>query len=337
MTSFNLLSVETSCDETSLAFLKAGEEKTAEHVEVVYHEVFSQSHLHSEYGGVVPELASRVHSQRLPLMLARLLEVLERRRMSLEDVDYVAVTSSPGLIGSLMVGAVSASFLSSYLSVPALAVDHLEAHIFANFVEKEPVYPFLAMIVSGGHTEFVLSPSPGLYEKVASTIDDAVGEVFDKVARYAGLGYPGGPLIDELSKKFPPEVSLPSPVISESELSFSGLKTAVIRKMESGFPVEVVLSSFQKVVAESLADFAFRLARKYQVRAFYGAGGVMANSSLREKLQKNFSGSGIEFSYPPLNLCVDNALMVGIAALYRLKWKSYALLGEPSSVSPVFD
>ncbi len=327
MSLVRILAFETSCDETSVAYVVG--DASGGSLDVLYHRVFSQTHLHSQFGGVVPELASRVHSQRLPIML---------REIDLEvPPDYIAVTASPGLTGSLMVGAVAASLMASYFEVPVLAIDHLEGHIFANFVAREPEYPFLAMIVSGGHTEFVFSPSPAVYERVSSTIDDAVGEVFDKVARYAGLGYPGGPAIEKLCKGIDSFIRLPSPVLSYKELSFSGLKTAVIRKLDEGEDVKLVLASFQETVSEALAEHAYRLSRDYGVKAFYGAGGVMANASLRKKLSEKFSQSGIEFSYPPVELCVDNALMIATTAFYRIKWRNFSNLNEVSAVSMIFD
>jgi tRNA N6-adenosine threonylcarbamoyltransferase len=312
-----ILGIETSCDETSTAVLR-GEREISSMI------VSSQAELHSRYGGVVPEIASRAH---LETLLPAVHEALSGAGVSYGDLDGVAVTRGPGLIGALLVGLTTAKALAFALSIPLLAVSHLEAHIYANFLHfpsLEP--PLIAFVVSGGHTLLVYMPEHRRYEVLGETLDDAAGEAYDKIARFLGLGYPGGPVIDRLSRSGDPHaVPFPRALMHDGTYNFSlsGLKTAVInyvkKLQESGgeVPIDDIAASFQAAVVEVQVHKITRAAREKEVGRIVLAGGVAANRYLRERLQEALAGKGIELYYPPLRLCADNAAMV--AALgYRM-------------------
>jgi N6-L-threonylcarbamoyladenine synthase len=321
-----ILGIETSCDETSVAVVRGGDE-------VLSLIISSQADLHARYGGVVPELASRAH---LEAILPAMREAMSQAGIGLEDLDGVAVTRGPGLIGALMVGLTAAKSISFALGIPLLAVNHLEAHIYANFLhfpELEP--PLIAFVVSGGHTLLLHMTGHRAYEVLGETLDDAAGEAYDKVARFLGLGYPGGPVIDHLSRKGDPEaVSFPRALLRDGTYNFSlsGLKTAVInhvRKMrERGeqVPVEDIAASFQAAVVDVQVYKITRAAREMGVERVVLAGGVAANNCLREKLEEALEGLDIALYYPPLDLCADNAAMIA-----SLGWRML----EDGEVSPL--
>lgn len=305
-----ILGLETSCDETSAAVVR-GER------EVLSLVISSQAALHARYGGVVPEIASRAH---LEALLPAVQEALDQAGVSLRDLDGVAVTRGPGLIGALLVGLTAAKALSFSLGIPLLAVNHLEAHIYANFMlfpELEP--PLVAFVVSGGHTLLAHMPAHRSYEVLGETLDDAAGEAYDKVARFLDLGYPGGPVIDRLAREGNPQaVRFPRALLHDGTYNFSlsGLKTAVInhvRKMrERGeeVPVADIAASFQAAVVEVQVEKIARAAREKGVSRVVLAGGVAANRGLRDSLARELEDKAVRLYYPTLELCADNAAMV---------------------------
>ncbi len=315
-----ILGIETSCDETSAAVVRGGGE-------VLSLIVSSQADLHARYGGVVPELASRAH---LEALLPALQEALREAGVTYEDLDGVAVTHGPGLIGALLVGLTAAKALSFTLGIPLLAVNHLEAHIYANFLHfprLEP--PLVAFVVSGGHTILVYMPAHRTYRLLGETLDDAAGEAYDKVARYLGLGYPGGPVIDRLSREGDPgAVPFPRALMRDGTYNFSlsGLKTAVINHVrkarERGEDIAVadIAASFQAAVVDVQVSKITQAARETGVSRAVLAGGVAANRCLRERLEEALEDKSIELYYPPIELCVDNAAMIA-----ALGWR---MLGE---------
>lgn len=304
-----LLGIETSCDETSAAVVKEGGE-------ILSQVISSQAGLHARYGGVVPEIASRAH---LEALLPAVREALDGAGAGYGDLSGVAVTRGPGLIGALLVGLTAAKALSFALGIPLLAVNHLEAHIYANFLhfqELEP--PLLAFVVSGGHTLLVYMPQHRTYRVLGETLDDAAGEAYDKVARFLGLGYPGGPEIERAAREGDPDaIPFPRALMREGSYNFSlsGLKTAVVnyvrRRREAGEPVSVadVAASFQAAVVDVQVHKIVRAAEECGVERVVLAGGVAANHFLRERLEEGLRGRA-RLYYPPLSLCVDNAAMV---------------------------
>jgi N6-L-threonylcarbamoyladenine synthase len=305
-----LLGIETSCDETSTAVVR-GEE------EILSLVISSQVDLHARYGGVVPELASRAH---LEVLLPAVAEALGQAGIGFGDLDGVAVTRGPGLIGALLVGLTAAKAIAFALDIPLLAVNHLEAHIFANFIQFKGLKPpLVAFVVSGGHTLLAYMPGQRRYEILGETLDDAAGEAYDKIARYLGLGYPGGPIIDRLAHEGDASaISFPRAIMRDGSYNFSlsGLKTAVInhvRKLkESGEPVPVadIAASFQAAVVEVQVFKIVRAAREKEVRSVVLAGGVAANTCLRKKLESALAAIGVDLYFPPPELCLDNAAMV---------------------------
>lgn len=305
-----ILGIETSCDETSAAVVR-GERDVLSLI------ISSQADLHSRYGGVVPEIASRAH---LEALLPAVREAAGQAGIGLEDLDGVAVTRGPGLIGALLVGLTAAKALCFALRKPLLAVNHLEAHIYANFLhhpELEP--PLVAFVVSGGHTLLVHMPEHRVYRVLGETVDDAAGEAYDKVARFLGLGYPGGPAIEGASRRGDPDAAaFPRAMMHDGSYNFSlsGLKTAVInhvrRARERGeeVAVEDIAASFQAAVVEVQVHKITRAARETGVSRVVLAGGVAANRSLREELGEALSGKSIGLYYPPPELCMDNAAMI---------------------------
>lgn len=311
------LGIETSCDETSASVVKGGRD-------IFSLVISSQTDLHSRYGGVVPELASRAH---LEALMPTVEEALREAGVGLHELGAVAVTRGPGLIGSLLVGLTAAKAIAFALDVPLVGVNHLEAHIYAVFLEYPEVEPpLVAFVVSGGHTVLVYMPRHLEYEVLGETLDDAAGEAYDKVARLLDLGYPGGPIIDRLARKGDPEaVRFPRALINDGTYNFSlsGLKTAVsnyVRKAKASgatFRVEDLAASFQAAVVEVQVEKITRAALEKRVGQVVLAGGVAANSFLREKLRERLRHHGVSLFYPSIKLCLDNAAMV--AALgYRL-------------------
>ncbi|MCL0052428.1 tRNA (adenosine(37)-N6)-threonylcarbamoyltransferase complex transferase subunit TsaD [Peptococcaceae bacterium] len=312
-----ILGIETSCDETSAAVVIDG-------VDVASNIIASQVDLHAKFGGVVPEVASRKH---LELIDCVVLEALENAKIDFKDINAVAVTLGPGLVGALLVGVMAAKALSYALKVPLVAVNHLEAHIYANFLEKPDVeFPTLCLVVSGGHTDLVLIKHHGSYELLGSTLDDAAGEAFDKIARAIGLGYPGGPLIDKLAQGGNADaIDFPRVYLEDGNLdfSFSGLKTAVLNYLNSAKQKNVEINTanlaaaFQQAVVDVLVDKTILAAEKYGVKVIMLAGGVASNRCLRNQLKKAADKCGFKVIYPQPILCTDNAAMVACCGYYK--------------------
>ncbi len=308
----NTLGVETSCDETAFAVLDSERGILGEIL-------LSQADLHSYYGGVVPELSAREHTRNTLYLFD---VMLSKSGLSPSEIDSVSVTVTPGLILSLVVGVSFAKAVSYALGIPLVPVHHLEAHIYSAFVDTEPDYPFLALILSGGHTDFYLVEDFGRYRFLGGTMDDAVGESYDKVARMLGLGYPGGPPVDRLARKGKPIYDLPKPMMDEGlNFSFSGLKTAVrnLLQKEKDPVVEDVCASFQKAVVDLIASKVRRAVEQTGIRRLVVAGGVIANSELRERLSSMSREGLFELNLPPFSLTTDNAVMVASAGLRRLE------------------
>lgn len=312
-----ILAIESSCDETAAAVVKNGRE-------VLSNVISSQIALHTLYGGVVPEIASRKHIEKINQVIE---EALKEAKVDFDTIDAIAVTYGPGLVGALLVGVSVAKALAFALKKPLIGVHHIEGHISANFIEnKELKPPFICLVVSGGHSHLVKVKDYGEYEILGRTRDDAAGEAFDKVARAIGLGYPGGPKIDKVSREGNPEaIHFPRAKVGESEydFSFSGLKSAVLNYLNScqmkGEEINQadVAASFQKAVVDVLVDHSVSAVKKYGFETFAIAGGVASNSHLREAMEKACEENGIAFYHPSPIYCTDNAAMIGVAAYYE--------------------
>ena len=306
-----ILGVETSCDETSISIVKNG------CVEIAT-TVLTQMDIHASFGGVVPEIASRMHTENITLVLE---DLLKKANMSVSDVDAIAVTYAPGLLGSLLVGIEFAKTLSLVYNKPLIKVHHISGHIFANNLVKKIEYPTLALVVSGGHTELVKMDSDYDFVVLGTTLDDAVGECFDKVARVLDLKYPGGPNIEKLALLGKPNYNLPIPMNNdELDFSFSGLKSAVINLVHNenqrGNIVnkEDLACSFQTVAVDELVRKTRLAVKKTGIKRLIVAGGVSANSYLRDELTELSKEITIDLSIPPLKYCTDNATMIACAA-----------------------
>lgn len=309
-----ILGIESSCDETAASVLIDGRR-------VESNVVASQIDLHRKYGGVMPEVASRAHLRAIVPVVE---EAMERAGADWNDLSAIAVTRGPGLAGSLLVGVNAAKAMSMARSIPLVGVNHLEGHIYSNWVITgggfpEPDFPLLVLIVSGGHSDLVLMRGHGGYERLGSTRDDAAGEAFDKVARILGVGYPGGPAIQRASLGGNPSAfPFPRARLGESyDFSFSGLKTAVLRTVQSiqrELPVADLAASFQDAVVDALATKVARAAREFQVRQVAVCGGVAANLALRERIKESVA---VPVHVPPIHLCTDNAAMIASAGYYR--------------------
>lgn len=308
-----VLGIETSCDETAVAVLDDGKD-------VIVNFTVSQVEVHRKFGGVVPEVAARHHLKNLPFLLKETFKEVDP-----QTVDVVAATYGPGLVGALLVGLSAAKGLSISLKRPFVGVNHIEAHVHAVFLANPTLTPpFVVLMVSGGHTQLMKVNEDYSMEILGRTLDDSAGEAFDKVARLLGLGYPGGPIIDEVAKKGDPKkYSFPRPMMDEPNynFSFAGLKTAVLYflKKEKDYRVEDVAASFQEAVVDILVEKTFRLARNLGIRKIAFVGGVAANSRLREKVNDRAKRWGYEVFFPPLSLCTDNALMVARAGYEKAK------------------
>lgn len=314
---YHLLAIETSCDETSVAVVRNGGE-------VLSNIVSSQIDTHRRFGGVVPEIASRKHVESITVILE---EAVEAAGVTLDQIDAVAVTQGPGLVGALLVGVVAAKSLSLALDVPLIGTHHIAGHIYANRLVGEIEYPALALVVSGGHTELVLLEAEGSFRIVGQTRDDAVGEAYDKVARALSLPYPGGPHIDRLAQEAETAIELPRAWLEPDsfDFSFSGLKSAVLAEINranmKGEAVEAaaLARGFQESVIDVVTTKAMRAAAEFGVRQLLLCGGVAANRGLRERLAALCAEAGLPLLVPPLSLCTDNAAMIAAAA--DLKWR----------------
>lgn len=312
-----ILAIESSCDETAAAVVKNGRD-------VLSNIISSQIDLHTLYGGVVPEIASRKHTEQINQVVE---EALKTAKVSLSDIDAIAVTYGPGLVGALLVGVSFAKALSFASKIPLVGVHHIEGHISANYIEnKELEPPFVCLVVSGGHSHLVRVQDYGKYEILGRTRDDAAGEAFDKVARAIGLGYPGGPKIDKVSYEGNPEaIKFPKAKVEGStyDFSFSGLKSAVLNYLNScemkGEPIVQadVAASFQKAVVDVLVEHSVQAIREFNVKKFAIAGGVASNSHLRKALEEACAKEGVAFYRPSPILCTDNAAMIGAAGYYE--------------------
>lgn len=310
------LAIESSCDETSVSVLKNGRT-------VLSNIVASQIQQHKKFGGVVPEVASRKHIENINEVIK---EALEEADITFDDITHVAATYGPGLVGALLVGLSAAKAIAFAREIPFNGVNHIEGHIYANFIEhRELEPPFISLIVSGGHTHLVYMKDYGNYEVLGKTRDDAAGEAFDKVARALGLGYPGGPEIDKLAKLGNKDaINFPKAYLEEGsyDFSFSGLKSSVLNYLNSqkmkNNPIEVedVAASFQQAVVEVLVEKTIACALEKNVKQITLAGGVAANSGLRELLKKKAEENGLNLKYPSLLLCTDNAAMIGCVGYY---------------------
>ena len=306
-----ILGIETSCDETAAAVVVDG-------TQVVSSVVSSQVDLHARYGGVVPEVASRAHVEMLMPVVA---QALVEAGVGGADIDAVAATVGPGLIGSLLVGVSAAKSLSLVWDVPFIAVNHLEAHLYAAFLEEPTIeLPLVVLLVSGGHTMLVSMEGHGQYRLLGQTLDDAAGEAFDKVARFLDLGYPGGPLIDRLSLDGDPRaIAFPRPMLNDGlDFSFSGLKTAVVNHVRKHPEVGAadVAASFQQAVVDVLVTKARRAARQIDARGICLAGGVAANSQLRMRVLDVCEEDSLHAFIPSRSMCTDNAAMIAAAGYY---------------------
>lgn len=312
-----ILAIESSCDETAASVVKNGRE-------VLSNVISSQIELHKLYGGVVPEIASRKHIEKINQVIE---EALSEAKVTLDDIDAIGVTYGPGLVGALLVGVAEAKAIAYAKNLPLVGVHHIEGHISANFIEnKELEPPFVCLVVSGGHTHLVCVKDYGKYEIIGRTRDDAAGEAFDKVARAIGLGYPGGPKIDKLSKEGNPDaIVFPKAHINDApyDFSFSGVKSAVLNyingcKMKGeDYNRADIAASFQKAVTDVLVKNAMRAVKEYGTSKFAIAGGVASNSTLRAAMKKACEERNVEFYYPSPIFCTDNAAMIGVAAYYE--------------------
>ncbi len=308
-----ILGIESSCDETSASIVKNGTEEIATVIS-------SQIDIHKNYGGVVPEIASRHHVKNITIVLE---ECLEKANMTIDDVDAIAITYGPGLIGSLLIGLEAAKTLSFIYNKPLIPVHHIAGHIYANSLVKELKFPLLAVVVSGGHTEIIEMKEHYSFEKLGGTLDDAIGECYDKVARVIGLEYPGGPKLDKLAKEGKYTYKLPIPLQDDSyNFSFSGLKSAVINlahnEEQRGEELRKadLAASFQKVAVESIVSKVKKAIEEKNIKNVIVAGGVAANNGLREAMQEMTEELGVELSIPPMKYCTDNGTMIAAAGYY---------------------
>ncbi len=323
MSKFQLLAIETSCDDTSVAVVNSDYEVLAN--------LTSAQEIHNLYGGVVPELASRMHIKYIMQLTEK---VFKESNIELGDIDGVAIAINPGLIGSLLVGVSYAKGLAYAINKPLIAVNHMIAHIYANKIthpELKP--PFLALVVSGGHSELVLFETEQKFTVIGKTVDDAAGEAFDKTAKLLGLGYPGGPIIDKLAVNGDPAfVEFPRALKQSNNFSFSGLKTSIlnyVQKQDEAYiqkHIADIAASVQEAIVDSLLTKTMNYAVKFKINQIVLAGGVSANSRLRKRFTELCDKHKIELVYPPLKYCMDNAAMVGAAAIDKYRREEFASL-----------
>ena len=329
-----VMGIETSCDETAVSIVKNGKE-------IVSNIVSSQIDSHKRFGGVVPEIASRHHVEQITIVLE---EALKEAKVSYNEIDAIAVTEGPGLVGALLIGVNAAKAVAFAHSIPLVSVHHIAGHIYANRLVKEMEFPLLALVVSGGHTELVYMKEHGHFEVIGETRDDAAGEAYDKVARTLHLPYPGGPQIDRLAQNVEATINLPRAWLEEGsyDFSFSGLKSSVINTVHNAeqrgesIKPEDLAASFQASVVEVLVTKTLRAIKHYPVKQVLLAGGVAANKGLRTALSAAFDEiQDVELVIPPLNLCTDNAAM--IAAVGSILFEQGHRAGLALNANPGLD
>jgi N6-L-threonylcarbamoyladenine synthase len=307
-----LLSVESSCDETSVSIIKDGNT-------ILSNVVLSQIDIHEQYGGVVPEIASREHIKGITMVFE---EALEKANITKEEIELVAVTKGPGLIGSLLVGINAAKAFAFANDIEIIGVHHIAGHIYANAISEELVFPLICLVVSGGHTELILMKEHYDFIKLGETMDDAIGEAYDKVARTVGLGYPGGPIVDRLAFGGNPTYKMPNLSLGNNyNFSFSGIKSHVINLVHNAsqrneeINIPDLCASFQETVTDVLLYKSKRAIKEYDAKMFMIAGGVAANKGLRKKISEQITN--IKVVVPEFKYCTDNAAMIGIAGYYQ--------------------
>jgi N6-L-threonylcarbamoyladenine synthase len=326
---FYILGIESSCDDTSVAITNKNH---------VLSNIISSQLVHNQYGGVVPEIASREHMKNIVPVLNK---ALEESKIDLNEIDLIAYTNGPGLSGSLIVGSSFAKSLAQTLSIPMTDVDHMKAHIHSIFLKNEgnryPRFPFLSLTVSGGHTQLVIVNDYNDFKKIGNTLDDAAGEAFDKTSKFLGLGYPGGPIIDNLSKKGNPIFKFSKPKIKDYDFSFSGLKTSIIYfikkelKENSKFiedNINDLCSSIQHSIVEILVEKTIKCAIDLNIKQICIVGGVSANSHLREKLNSECLINKFDLFYPKINYCTDNAAMIAVSGYFNHLNKKFSDLDK---------
>ena len=311
-----ILGIESSCDETSVSIVKNGCEEIAT-------VILSQMDTHSLYGGVVPEIASRMHVENITIVIE---ECLNKANMTMDDIDAIAVTYGPGLIGCLLIGVGAATTLSYIYNKPLVPVHHIAGHIYANNLVSKMEFPLIALVVSGGHTDLIYMEDDYKFKKIGGTLDDAVGECYDKVARVINVPYPGGPLVDKLSYEGKDTYPLPLPLDDDSyNFSFSGIKSAVINlvhnEIQRGNDIrkEDIACSFQNRVVEILSKKTMKALKEYDVKNLIIAGGVSANSGIRNKFTELCEKKGINLTIPNIKYCTDNAAMIAAAGYFAYK------------------
>ena len=316
-----ILAIESSCDETSVSIIKNG----CEEINTV---ILSQIDIHKKFGGVVPEIASRSHVENITIVIE---ECLTNSKMTMDDITAIAVTYGPGLAGSLLVGVEAAKTLAFIYDKPLIPVNHIIGHIYANRLEKEMKFPLICLVISGGHTEIVYMDKDLSFKKIGSTLDDSVGEAYDKVARTMDILYPGGPLIDKYSKLGKPTYDLPLPLDDDSyNFSFSGIKSNIInlvhneKQRNNEIRRDDLCCSFQNVVVEILTKKTMKAVKEYNVKQLLIAGGVSANSGIRERFEELCNKENVELVVPRIKYCTDNAAMIGAAAYYLYKENKFA-------------
>ena len=326
-----ILAIESSCDETACAVIEDGKE-------ILSNIVSSQINVHTKFGGVVPEVASRIHVENISTVIA---EALEKANVTMDDIDAIAYTQGPGLIGSLHVGVQAAKTLAWMYQKPLVPVQHITGHIYANRFIDELVFPMMALVVSGGHTELVYMKNDYSFEVVGTTRDDAIGEAYDKVARVLDLGYPGGPIIDKLAKEGKPHYELPTPKVDTPfDFSFSGLKTAVLqliqREEKKGNDINKadLAYCFQETALQSMVDKTLKAVEHYQPKMLVLAGGVAANSRLRELMEERMKDNpNVKLIIPPLYCCTDNAAMIGASGFVAYNHQLFGDLSQSADPS----
>ena len=311
-----ILGIESSCDETSVSIVKNG----CEEIQTV---VLSQMDTHSSYGGVVPEIASRMHVENITIVIE---ECLNKAKMTIDDIDAIAVTHGPGLIGCLLIGVGAATTLSYIYNKPLIPVHHIAGHIYANNLVSKMEFPLIALVVSGGHTDLIYMEDDYKFKKIGGTLDDAVGECYDKVARVINVPYPGGPLVDKLSYEGNDTYPLPLPLDDDSyNFGFSGIKSAVINlvhnEKQRGNEIrkEDIACSFQNRVVEILSKKTMKALKEYNVKNLIIAGGVSANSGIRNKFTEICQKNDINLTIPNIKYCTDNAAMIAAAGYFAYK------------------